>query len=302
MGILDAYKQGWKGTGKGVRKVGDYIHSFTPGAYAHKRSMEAWHLQNEYNTPANQIKRLKEAGLNKNLMYGQGTQAATGQASPAPEMRPTDSNPILGILGAFTDMARTMSATQRERAGANLDRERTISEKVNRAETVSRTILNGVMADKTLSDAQRNRFRNWYEKQLLPFEKALKRGQTEKAYQEILGIRSTMATQAKGREKADLEIINLKEMRKLIQAQTKGQVTDNQIAAIEKKIRAWEERIKSQYSFDPSAPWLTTLTQLGIRGIVQAAGTSGAAIEKGVENLLKSIEHVTREKVSGGAW
>lgn len=38
-----------------------------------------WNMQNEYNTPANQIKRLEEAGLNPNLMYGNGS-AATGNA------------------------------------------------------------------------------------------------------------------------------------------------------------------------------------------------------------------------------
>lgn len=36
-------------------------------------SESMWNKQNAYNTPANQIKRLKEAGLNPALMYGQGT-------------------------------------------------------------------------------------------------------------------------------------------------------------------------------------------------------------------------------------
>lgn len=43
-----------------------------------------WHMNNEYNTPANQIKRLKEAGLNPDLMYGnpsQGTSSAPAQGT-----------------------------------------------------------------------------------------------------------------------------------------------------------------------------------------------------------------------------
>lgn len=43
-----------------------------------------WHLYNEYNTPANQIQRLKEAGLNPNLLYGnpsQGTSSAPAQGT-----------------------------------------------------------------------------------------------------------------------------------------------------------------------------------------------------------------------------
>ncbi|UYD39233.1 MAG: DNA pilot protein [Wigfec virus K19_165] len=41
-----------------------------------------WHKQNEYNTPENQMQRFKEAGLNPNLIYGQGN---AGNAAPAPQ-------------------------------------------------------------------------------------------------------------------------------------------------------------------------------------------------------------------------
>jgi hypothetical protein len=32
------------------------------------RNVSMWKMQNEYNTPSNQMKRLKEAGLNHNIM------------------------------------------------------------------------------------------------------------------------------------------------------------------------------------------------------------------------------------------
>lgn len=38
-----------------------------------------WNMQNEYNTPSNQMKRFQEAGLNPHLIYGQGN---SGNASP----------------------------------------------------------------------------------------------------------------------------------------------------------------------------------------------------------------------------
>lgn len=38
----------------------------------YKDTIEFWGLQNEYNSPANQMKRFQEAGLNPNLIYGQG--------------------------------------------------------------------------------------------------------------------------------------------------------------------------------------------------------------------------------------
>jgi hypothetical protein len=42
-------------------------------------NIRLWQMQNEYNTPANQMKRLQEAGLNPNLIYGSGS-ANTGVA------------------------------------------------------------------------------------------------------------------------------------------------------------------------------------------------------------------------------
>ncbi|QCS36289.1 minor capsid protein [Capybara microvirus Cap1_SP_217] len=46
------------------------------------QNLEMWNLQNEYNSPKAQMERLREAGLNPNLVYGSG--ASTGNASSAP--------------------------------------------------------------------------------------------------------------------------------------------------------------------------------------------------------------------------
>ncbi len=55
---------------------------------AREHDVKMWQMQNEYNTPAMQMQRLKEAGLNPNLMYGQGTtgNALTPQKAPVPEV------------------------------------------------------------------------------------------------------------------------------------------------------------------------------------------------------------------------
>lgn len=81
-------------TGLGTGLAGGLLDSvgslFTIGAQkraattAFKRQKELFDYQNAYNTPANQMKRLKEAGLNPALMYGQGTTGnATGFAGVA---------------------------------------------------------------------------------------------------------------------------------------------------------------------------------------------------------------------------
>ena len=61
--------------------------------YQNEQNIKMWNMQNEYNTPAMQMQRMQEAGLNPNLMYGQGT---TGNASSAPDaMTPQMTKPDL---------------------------------------------------------------------------------------------------------------------------------------------------------------------------------------------------------------
>lgn len=52
--------------------------------YQHNLNMQAWREQAAYNSPEQQMQRLKDAGLNPNLVYGQGS-GTTGQADPPPQ-------------------------------------------------------------------------------------------------------------------------------------------------------------------------------------------------------------------------
>lgn len=54
---------------------------------AYERNLEMWNKQNAYNSPAAQMERLKQAGLNPNLAYGN---LANDSASNAPQAIPTD--------------------------------------------------------------------------------------------------------------------------------------------------------------------------------------------------------------------
>lgn len=53
---------------------------------ANNYNLAMWNMQNEYNTPANQMKRYAEAGLNPFLIYGQGN---AGNASSPPSAQVT---------------------------------------------------------------------------------------------------------------------------------------------------------------------------------------------------------------------
>lgn len=58
--------------------------------YQNEVNRENWHMQNQYNTPSAQMARLKEAGLNPNLVYGGGsaqTPATSIHAMPGATMQ-----------------------------------------------------------------------------------------------------------------------------------------------------------------------------------------------------------------------
>ncbi len=87
---------------------------------AYQRDTETWNKANAYNAPQAQMERLKEAGLNPNMIYGSGTAAATGQTSTSMPKHQNYQTPVadlsqslpnmLGILGQYADIkGKTLS-------------------------------------------------------------------------------------------------------------------------------------------------------------------------------------------------
>jgi hypothetical protein len=50
--------------------------------YQYSKELDMWNKANEYNTPAAQMQRYKDAGLNPNLIYGQGSSGNTANVLP----------------------------------------------------------------------------------------------------------------------------------------------------------------------------------------------------------------------------
>lgn len=79
-------------------------------ALQNQYNIDMWNRQNEYNSPASQMNRLKEAGLNPNLMYGQGS---TGNASSAPsQVAPQKQAPEMAKFGQLFDAISLMSSLE----------------------------------------------------------------------------------------------------------------------------------------------------------------------------------------------
>jgi hypothetical protein len=75
--------------------------------YQWNKNVEMWHMQNEYNAPKQQVTRLKEAGLNPNLVYGKGTSTGNQSAQAPTYQAPTMQAPqvaIGNVLGEFQNL------------------------------------------------------------------------------------------------------------------------------------------------------------------------------------------------------
>jgi len=69
-----------------------------------KDAQEDWMRQNEYNSPEQQMNRLRQAGLNPNLVYGKGadnTAMAVRSSSNTPQSQIAPKMDLSGISGAF---------------------------------------------------------------------------------------------------------------------------------------------------------------------------------------------------------
>lgn len=104
--------------------------------YEQGLNKQMFDYQNAYNTPANQMKRLKEAGLNPALMYGQGT---TGNASGAPQTKYTPYSQ--GEVDTTSIMQGIVQGTQ-----SILQKQQVDNLKAQEKETESRTLLNSIEA------------------------------------------------------------------------------------------------------------------------------------------------------------
>lgn len=73
-------------------KMNKKTRKFSENMYNRQRAdnLADWKMQNEYNHPSSQMERLRKAGLNANLVYGNGatTEAAQAKSADAPSWNP----------------------------------------------------------------------------------------------------------------------------------------------------------------------------------------------------------------------
>lgn len=122
--------------------------------YQYEKNLEMWNRNNEYNTPANQVQRMKDAGLNPALMYGSGSVANTSTSMPEYKAPTLQAYTDFGSLGLDKIAQIPMQQAQIRNLDANtgLAEQRTATE-------VQNTLLTGYKAEveqinKSIKEAQ----------------------------------------------------------------------------------------------------------------------------------------------------
>lgn len=98
----------------------NYKYNQNLASQQNQYNLDMWNLQNEYNSPAAQMRRFEEAGLNPALMYGQGN---AGNATSAPQMvtpkAPDYSDSLRELSQAFNIEGLRTAIANRKKAQAD---------------------------------------------------------------------------------------------------------------------------------------------------------------------------------------
>lgn len=148
------------GTSQGVKAVEKQNQgNMALAEYAYQKDLDMWERQNAYNTPLEQMQRLKDAGLNPNLMYGQGT---TGNASSAPSFN----SPNMQAYTSFGDLGAgaasqalmqglsTMSSIEKNNAETANIRQNTENMQVQQELTKQQTITQAYVNAKSETERE----------------------------------------------------------------------------------------------------------------------------------------------------
>lgn len=107
---------------------------------AEQVDLERWHLQNQYNSPTAQMSRLRQAGLNPNLIYGRGATQTAGAVGAAREASGDQAQTEAG-QSLYNNIA-TAAQIDNLRKQNDVMQQESLLKSANAAESASRTAKN----------------------------------------------------------------------------------------------------------------------------------------------------------------
>lgn len=242
--------------------------------YGYSEERRNLKYMNQYNSPAAQMQRFQEAGLNKNLMYGQGT---SGEQKVLPKYNaPNTQAPQLGSMDIMGPIAQAANVKV-QNAQAGLIQ--------NQADNVA--------ADTTLK----------LEK--VTTEGIIQSLQQENVISQQLANQITRATLDDVISQAELKTIQDKLGNDFQRLVNSGQVTENEVKSATLKIKQLDAKMREEMGVGFDKGWmdrviLGTTTQLPkaisrVKKDMQAKGGITKGTARGNKNIQQKIDN-WREK------
>lgn len=145
---------------KATRKWNEKIYH-----WQRQDALADWTMQNEYNSPQSQMQRLREGGLNPNLVYGNGA-TATSSSQPR-SSSPGSYNPKVPQIATSQGLTAVMQTKMQQAQIDNLKAQNTVIEQ-DRLNRMADTLLKYSQVDKTNLDSDMQRFDLNLKGQLMP--------------------------------------------------------------------------------------------------------------------------------------
>lgn len=267
-------------------------------AYTNQMNVENWKRENEYNTPAAQMARYKEAGLNPNLIYGQGT---PGNAGSIPNYSQPTTDVTLPLPKPIEQMGQTIGNYQDiQLKKANIDNVRT--QTTNAVTNNARDLLM-LEYEKNFGATKRmwenanlqQSFNLGKQKELLGGQELeqqiMKTGQTRllMPYQNV-ALQAEYAVKSRAMEKYNLDLALLNQQREVNRARIDLMEQETELKKAGLPNAMWDTALKSQEWLQNKELFPTTLSTkeaerrwLPWKNVFTVAGTAvGAGVGAGV--------------------
>lgn len=156
--------------------------------YAYSTDKEMWNLQNEYNTPQNQMQRFKEAGLNPNMIYGQGS---AGNATQMPKFNAPRQEynyqplQLPKAISMFQDFKLKQAQIDNVQEVVNLNKLKQATEAVRPSVLKSERLLKGRQATKSLYEGESAQYKSSMDYEIAMYSKEFAKGKLDQLMQDL---------------------------------------------------------------------------------------------------------------------
>lgn len=184
-----------------------------------------WERQNVYNDPQAQMQRFTNAGLNPNLIYGQGVSGAAGNAGAVQGYNKAEAENVSRGYSGFADIAQIANTSQ-QTSNLKAQEDNVKADTVNKAiEAINKT-----------TEGERSKFDLDLLKELRETSVDAAKADTERKIQEAAG--ATIETRIKSKTE-QIRINNASKQLQIAAETLNGKQLENKIIKLQKE---WRER------------------------------------------------------------